>query len=453
MEHVKIFQPNQIGGCVTVITSTYKGKTHRIMVDYGSSLPGSDNVKDFDYPWEEEPVDAVFFTHYHGDHVGRILEIPSEIPLYMGETARRVMLNIHEALGNNERIKDFEQHRKIVGILKDADRVRTFHWNGDYFDPVDIPAFHIEPYSIDHSAYDAYMFLFEADDEESVDGKYRVLHTGDFRGHGRRGKVMLPLIRSAVKRFGKRPVDTLVIEGTMMSRLEEKVKTETEMMMEAVECLHEHKHAFLICSSTNLDSLATFYQAAQAVAYPGYRMFYVYSSYYKTQLKTFTETAGGFSDIYKFKHVGELYGNNFDEPLPLKNGEGTTTKRKIMEKYGFIAAIKPEDIHEEYIDMFIDHNPVIIYSMWEGYLKDKPENQAKKQGWIDFLKRQEAKGIKVKHLHTSGHASAKMLAEVISEVNPTTEIRPMHTEYPEFFYDLPVDPKIDLKRLLDHKNK
>ena len=53
-------------------------------------------AKVYIYPWEEAPVDAVLFTHYHGDHVGRILDIPDNIPLYIGETARKVMLNIHE---------------------------------------------------------------------------------------------------------------------------------------------------------------------------------------------------------------------------------------------------------------------------------------------------------------------------------------------------------------------
>ncbi len=96
-ENIKIFQGDQIGGCVTVISSTVNGETHRIMIDYGSSLEGSATVKDFDYPWEEEPIDAVFFTHYHGDHVGRISEIPGSVKkLYMGETARKVMINIQQ---------------------------------------------------------------------------------------------------------------------------------------------------------------------------------------------------------------------------------------------------------------------------------------------------------------------------------------------------------------------
>ena len=77
---IEVFQGNQIGGCVTVITCTYQGKTSRIMIDYGANLPGSKAEVDFAYPWAEKPVDAVLFTHYHGDHVGRILQIPENLP-------------------------------------------------------------------------------------------------------------------------------------------------------------------------------------------------------------------------------------------------------------------------------------------------------------------------------------------------------------------------------------
>ena len=47
--NIKIYQGNQIGGCVTVIThKDNNGNVSRIMIDYGSSLPGSDNKKDFE---------------------------------------------------------------------------------------------------------------------------------------------------------------------------------------------------------------------------------------------------------------------------------------------------------------------------------------------------------------------------------------------------------------------
>ena len=43
-------------------------------------------------------MDAVFFTHYHGDHIGRFMEIPDDVDLYMGEVTFKVMLNIRRAI-------------------------------------------------------------------------------------------------------------------------------------------------------------------------------------------------------------------------------------------------------------------------------------------------------------------------------------------------------------------
>ena len=122
----------------------------------------------------------------------------------------------------------------MVHHYRDVNGQRTFNYNGKFYDHVnDIPGFKIEPYSVDHSAYDAYMFLIEAEDESRENGKYITLHTGDFRGHGRRGRKMLRLIAKYVNKFGKRKVDALVIEGTMMSRKYEKVLSETKMQFKA----------------------------------------------------------------------------------------------------------------------------------------------------------------------------------------------------------------------------
>jgi ribonuclease J len=200
------------------------------------------------------------------------MDIPGNIPLYMGATARQVMINIQTALTNVK--EEGEKHKQELEVLQDNNRIHTFQLNGRHYDHVtDIPGFRIEPYSVDHSAYDAYMFLIEVDDPKYENGKRVILHTGDFRGHGRRGKAMLPVIKHYVHRNGRK-VNTLITEGTMMSRMNEKVKTETAMMYEAAEYLKEHKYAFLICSSTNLDSLASFYQAAQMAASPFRRYLY-----------------------------------------------------------------------------------------------------------------------------------------------------------------------------------
>ena len=448
MKHIRIFQGNQIGGCVTVISAVHNGKTHRIMIDYGASLPGSEVKEDFTYPWEDEPVDAVFFTHYHGDHTGRIMEIPLEIPLYMGAVARKTMINIQEALGGSDRIPDADSHKREAELLNDDNRIKEFVYNGSYYNAIDICGFHIEPYMVDHSAYDAYMFLVEAEDDTAKDGYYRILHTGDFRGHGRRGHKMHRLIRSRVRRFGKRTIDALVIEGTMMSRPEEKVLTEPQIQREAAKYLNDHKYAFLICSSTNVDSLASFYQAAQkAGGHPYGRCMYVYSSYFLKQLRFYTDTAGSFSPVYRFEKVGML--NDMGKPRKNERLETAMTQQELMERFGFLAVIKPADFCETYIDRFMEayhagrikQKPVIIYSMWEGYIE--PGNKAENKEWTDFLSRQEQKGIEVEYLHTSGHATPGMLADVIKTVNPADAIYPMHTECADDF------PALDIGNLKD----
>ena len=61
------------------------------------------------------------------------------------------------------------------------------------------------------------MFLIEAE------GK-RILHTGDFRGHGYLSKGLLPTIQRYIGRG-----DLLIIEGTMLSRKDETILTEAAL--------------------------------------------------------------------------------------------------------------------------------------------------------------------------------------------------------------------------------
>lgn len=459
MAEIITYRGNQIGGCVTIISAEKNGITHRIMIDYGLSLDGTDTQEDFKELWENNSPEAVFFTHYHGDHVGRILEIPENVVIYMGETAREIMINIHEALvrvSNEEN----ESHERMLKLLRDDKRIRTFKEvqeqlpNGfirQYYQHItDIPGFVIEPYSVDHSAYDAYMFLVEADDATKENGKKVILHTGDFRGHGRRGKRFFDVINIYIHKnqpwqhseHNNREVDVLITEGTMMSRMSEKVLSEPEMQLEACEYLRKHKYAFLVCSSTNLDSLTSFYQAAQDADGSIYgRYMYTYNNYFVKQLETFSKTAGTYSDVYKFEHIDVLEFNKKLKSAKMKNFK---TQKELMCEHGFIAVIKPEEWCEKYIDEFvdayntgiIDEMPAIIYSMWEGYIDS--ECKAKNQNWIDFISRQESKGVEIKRLHTSGHATLQMIGNMINAVAPREAILPIHTENREAFLELDI---------------
>lgn len=392
---IRVLRGNQIGGCVVLI-STGKAK---ICIDYGENLPGQEGEeKTAPLDWEAEKVDGVFFTHYHGDHIGGFRKIPARIPLYMGEVTRQVMINIRKALHKDEE----------AAALSDRNRVRELKADC----PVEVGDIRLTPYMVDHSAYDAYMFLIETPDKT-------ILHTGDYRNHGYRGKALFDVIEKYITCRGRRPVDVLITEGTMMSRTEERVYSEAELQEDARELFQNHRHVFLLCSSTNLDSLASFYHAGASYGMGMYGNSYIYS-----QLKTFRETAGKMTPCYTFRYAYEV---RFDFQLPGLS----MTQEEYMRKRGFVTVIKGNPDYEKWIERFADLNPIVIYSMWHGYLE--PWRKIYDKGLHDFVKKYHAIPM-----HTSGHAPAEVIAEVINRVSPREAIIPIHTENARGFRELPI---------------
>ena len=422
---IQIRQGNQIGGCVTIITYTGDGVTTRIMIDYGMSLPGAEKKEEYKHDWEREPVDAVLFTHYHGDHAGRFLEIPTKTRLYLGGASRQVMINNYQALTRARDQRTASSAREALAVMRDDARIVEVKRDT----PMNIGPVTVTGYEVDHSACDAYMYLIETPDKT-------ILHTGDFRGHGYRGKALLPMTNWYIRGNGRRGVDILITEGTMLNRRSEKVKTEAELQAEAREYFREHNYAFLICSSTNLDSLASFYQAARRNG----MYLYIYNDYVCQQLRTFTELAGAKTDLYRFE---KAYVLRPDQELHQKAWDKPRKQKDLMREHGFLALIKSEDFCEKSINEFLDVKPVIVYSMWDGYLD--PEKAAYIPQWDAFLKRQQAKGVEVKHLHTSGHATAEQLAQLIRAVNPKEAIYPIHTERAEGFGELDIPQELKEK--------
>jgi ribonuclease J len=71
----------------------------------------------------------------------------------------------------------------------------------------------------DHSAFDAYSFLVEADGKS-------LFYSADFRGHGRKSRLFDQFLKTAPK-----PVDVLLMEGTTIGRDDGKevIKSETDL--------------------------------------------------------------------------------------------------------------------------------------------------------------------------------------------------------------------------------
>lgn len=168
---------NQIGGCVT----EYESNGWKLFVDYGEQLPGapmSDKNLEIDgLTCGDLQKSALLITHYHGDHIGKITELPPELPIYMGKMAKEIASELANHLSTVS-----VEHRKMAERLNN---VNTFvprkHFTFGEFD--------ITPIVVDHSAFDAYAFCIEAKG-------LKVFHSGDFRKHGFRSGKLATVIES-----------------------------------------------------------------------------------------------------------------------------------------------------------------------------------------------------------------------------------------------------------------
>ena len=63
-------------------------------------------------------IDAVFVTHYHGDHIGMYNQILSEVPIYIGEDSKEIFKILQKRLFKLKKISEEE--------LLAVDRFETF---------------------------------------------------------------------------------------------------------------------------------------------------------------------------------------------------------------------------------------------------------------------------------------------------------------------------------------
>lgn len=401
---------DQIGGCITEI-ATNKA---RILIDLGQNLPDGegfvlDDLANIDSIEKlTKDIDAIFYTHYHGDHFGLFHLLPDSINQYIGSTAKKVVLCKHQRLS-------FIKGREEISA-KEISKIEQMHIFKEK-QIIYIGDIKVIPYLVSHSAYDAYMFLIEAN------GK-RILHTGDFRGHGYLSKGLLPTIEKYILSLGK--IDFLITEGTMLSRLDERVRREIDLKREVIEVRKQYKNVFVMCSSTDMERLATFYSANKVIKSRPF----VCDDFQKSVLEIFSDSAGRKSSLFKFE-------------MPYSFRKETPKLIKWMQDKGFCMLVRATDKFEDYLDFLepqIDKNKtVLIYSMWKEYIN--PESKHANKRYLDFV----GKFSIVKKIHTSGHASADCLTELCNLVNPTLGIIPIHSEHSADFRKLPINEDLKFK--------
>ena len=373
---------NQIGGNIIEISTD----TTEILLAVGLELDGDgdQSLPEIQGLFDYAGYDAIFVSHYHGDHIGLAYYAHKDIPIYIGEASYNI-------------IKASDLYKKKATITP-----KGFLTNKQ---PIIVGDISVTPYLCDHSAFDSYMLLCEADGES-------VLYTGDFRSNGR--KSFDALLRSL-----PRNVDKLLCEGTTLSRGSHTAITEKELEERATDLFRDAAGPiFVLQSSTNIDRIVTMYRAAKRSS----RIFL--EEVYMADIAT---AAGGsipnpnFDDVYAFI----TSPSKFSMLTKYERRAG----KSFISKKPFVMCVRNSMLR--YLKSFAGkmsfENGLLVYSFWSGYR----ETESMK----NFLSECEKLGLRIVTLHTSGHADESTIKKLIEAVNPKVLI-PIHTENAQRFKEL-----------------
>lgn len=390
---------NEIGGTCVEIES----QGMRLVLDIGLPLdaPNQDElplhpVKGFHAP--DESLQGVVISHPHQDHYGLAHRLPEETPFLIGKAAEAIL--DAAALFSPAGLK-------LKNVKHLVDRM-----------PIVLGPFTITPFLVDHSAYDAYAILVEADGQ-------RLFYSGDFRAHGRKAHLFETLITDPPP-----DVDILLMEGTCIGRDNEDraFQTEDDLVPQLADHFRQTSGMPLVwCSGQNIDRIVTIFKACKQAGrqfiidmytaeilratenprlpqahWEGIQVFLPDSQ----KWRIVREKAFGVSDRYK-RH--RIYSNNLAEVVP-----------------NSVMLFRPSMVSDLTRANCL-HGGCVVNSVWAGYL------ESDKNKWlVDWI---EERGLPIHKCHISGHASVADLKR-LRNAFPKAVAVPVHLSDRVRFKDL-----------------
>jgi ribonuclease J len=384
----------QIGGtCIELVAAG-----DRIVLDFGLPLDGEANDTSLVPKIAGNDLRGILISHPHIDHYGLLHHLSGSTPVVMGGAARRIVQAAAPFTG--------QPLPSLTGPdLEDGKAI-------------DIGAFRITPYLVDHSAYDAYSFLIESE------GK-RIFYSGDFRAHGRKAKLYERLVADPPK-----DIDALFMEGSSLSRLEsdESFPTESDLEAEIVAHLKAAKGLVMFhTSAQNIDRVVTLYRACKRAGRPLIIDLYASAILAATGNKNIPQSDWPGIHLYLPKLQAIQVKKNEWFPL-LKQHSANRIFQEQLKEIGRNAVILFRPLmRPDLDDTGCLDQASYIYSQWAGYLE--LGSYVSTEEWLKTL------GIELRQIHTSGHASPKDLKRFAEAFAPRALI-PIHSFATEKYSEL-----------------
>lgn len=379
---------HEVGGsCIELEASS-----ERIVLDLGRPIwAGRDEVVPLPAVPGLEAHDptlrAVVISHPHPDHYGLATEIAA--PIVMGEAGWRLLAEASFFTGATA-------PKQPLAYFRDRQ-------------PMMVGPFRITPYLNDHSAFDAYSLLVEADGR-------RMFYTGDFRAHGRKRGVFERLLREPPN------VDVLLMEGTNIREgADPEARGSSEADVEAsVADLGRTTRGIVLAafSAQNIDRLVTMFRAAKKSGRELVLDLYGATMAAATGLASIPQAS--WEGVRVFLPRGQkarvLKAEAFERTNAVRASR--IYAEELRARAGELVMLFRGSMMRDLDAAECLGGAALAWSMWPGYLRD--ESGIALQTWAN------ERGIPISHHHASGHAFVPDLRRLVDALTPERVV-PIHS--------------------------